>query len=121
MGLIPSPPGKIEAESIEFDGKNLRALSKKELRKIRGSEISMVFQEPMTSLNPVLTIGEQITEVLLQHKKITPREAQQRAIELLELVNIPMPEARLKEYPHNLSGGMRQRIMIAIAFQILSY
>jgi oligopeptide/dipeptide ABC transporter ATP-binding protein len=115
MGLIPSPPGKIEAESIEFDGKNLRALSKKELRKIRGSEISMVFQEPMTSLNPVLTIGEQITEVLLQHKKITPREAQQRAIELLELVNIPMPEARLKEYPHNLSGGMRQRIMIAIA------
>jgi len=115
MGLIQSPPGKIGADSIYFDGKNLRDLSKKELRRIRGNEISMVFQEPMTSLNPVLTIGEQITEVLLQHKKISFREARKRAVELLELVNIPMPEQRLKEYPHNLSGGMRQRVMIAIA------
>lgn len=100
---------------ILYKGKSLLSVSEQEIRQLRGKEISMVFQEPMTSLNPVLTVGYQITETLLAHLKITKQEAKKRAIELLNLVQIPNPEARFKEYPHQLSGGMRQRVMIAIA------
>lgn len=115
LRLIPSPPGKIVSGSILFHGKDLLKLSDEEMRDIRGDKISMIFQEPMTSLNPVLTIGRQISEVLELHRHCTKEEARTRILELLKLVNISEPERRIDEYPHQLSGGMRQRIMIAMA------
>ncbi len=114
LRLIPEPPGKI-AGSIRFNGKDLLKLSEKEMRAIRGNEISMIFQEPMTSLNPVLTVGRQIGETLRLHQGLNRQQAEARAIEMLKLVGIPAPERRVKEYPHQLSGGMRQRVMIAMA------
>jgi peptide/nickel transport system ATP-binding protein len=112
LRLIPEPPGKI-AGAIRFHGKDLLALSERDMRQIRGNEIGMIFQEPMTSLNPVLTVGHQIRETLRLHKR--DADADDRAVELLGLVGIPEPKRRLKEYPHQLSGGMRQRVMIAMA------
>ena len=114
LRLIPEPPGKI-AGTIRFNGKNLLALSDREMRQIRGNDISMVFQEPMTSLNPVLTIGRQITETVMLHEGVSRAAGNLRTIEMLRLVNIPEPERRLNQYPHELSGGMRQRVMIAMA------
>ena len=115
LRLIPSPPGNIVSGSILYHGKDLLELSDDEMRDIRGDKISMIFQEPMTSLNPVLTIGRQISEVLELHRHCTKDEARTRILELLKLVNISEPERRIDEYPHQLSGGMRQRIMIAMA------
>lgn len=115
LGLIPSPPGKIERGSILFEGKDLTKLSQGEMRKIRGNEISMIFQDPMTSLNPVFTVGNQITEVIRLHQHVKKKEAWTRAIDMLRLVGIPEPEKRMDQYPHEFSGGMRQRVMIAIA------
>ena len=115
LRLIASPPGKIVSGSIRFHGKDLLGFSDAEMRDIRGDKISMIFQEPMTSLNPVLTIGRQIGEVLELHRHCTKEEARIRILELLKMVNIPEPESRIDEYPHQLSGGMRQRIMIAMA------
>jgi peptide/nickel transport system ATP-binding protein len=115
LRLIASPPGKIVSGSIRFHGKDLLDFSDAEMRDIRGDKISMIFQEPMTSLNPVLTIGRQIGEVLELHRHCTKQEARSRILELLKMVNIPEPESRIDEYPHQLSGGMRQRIMIAMA------
>ncbi len=114
LRLIPSPPGK-SAGSIRFQGRDLLELPEPEMRKIRGNDISMIFQEPMTSLNPVLTIGRQITETLVLHQKLDKTAATARAIEMLRLANIPEPERRVTQYPHELSGGMRQRVMIAMA------
>src|SRR5438309_3822789 len=114
MRLIPEPPGKI-AGSIRFQGKDLLQLSEREMRAIRGNDISMIFQEPMTSLNPVLTVGRQIGETLRMHQGLDKQAAEARAIEMLTLVGIPEPTRRVREYPHQLSGGMRQRVMIAIA------
>jgi peptide/nickel transport system ATP-binding protein len=114
LRLIPEPPGKI-AGSIRFDGKELLKLSQAEMRDIRGNEISMIFQEPMTSLNPVLTVGRQIGETLRLHQGLDKKAAEQRAVEMLTLVGIPEPQRRVREYPHQLSGGMRQRVMIAMA------
>ncbi|QNO15693.1 ABC transporter ATP-binding protein [Alkalicella caledoniensis] len=115
MRLIPNPPGKIEDGEITFDGKDLLAMSEAEMRKIRGNEISMIFQEPMTSLNPVYTIGDQLTEAIKLHQGKNSKEATKHAIEMLKLVGIPLPDKRVNEYPHQLSGGMRQRVMIAMA------
>jgi oligopeptide/dipeptide ABC transporter ATP-binding protein len=115
LRLIPDPPGRVTAGEIIFAGRNLLNLSEEEMREIRGGEIGMVFQEPMTSLNPVLTIGRQITETVEQHRRLDAAAADKRAIELLGLVGIADAPRRLKQYPHQLSGGMRQRIMIAIA------
>ena len=115
LGLIPDPPGRIVGGEIIFAGRDLRKLSEDQMREVRGGDIGMVFQEPMTSLNPVLTIGRQITEMLEQHRGSDRAAAQARAVELLGLVGIADPQRRLKQYPHQLSGGMRQRIMIAIA------
>ncbi len=115
LRLIPNPPGRITQGEILFAGRDLMKISDEEMRQVRGRDIGMVFQEPMTSLNPVLTIGRQITEALEQHQGATQAAAHQRAIELLGLVGIAEPQRRLKQYPHQLSGGMRQRIMIAIA------
>ncbi|HEU5090454.1 MAG TPA: ABC transporter ATP-binding protein [Roseiflexaceae bacterium] len=114
MRLIPSPPGKIAAGKIMFDGENLLDLSEDEMRNVRGNRIAMIFQDPMTSLNPVLTIGRQITESLELHMKLSQREAKSRAIELLSLVGIPSAARRIDDYPHQFSGGMRQRVMIAM-------
>jgi len=114
LRLIPEPPGKI-AGAIRFNGKNLLDLSEAEMRDIRGNEISMIFQEPMTSLNPVLTVGRQIGETLRLHQGMSAQQAEDRAVDMLKLVGIPEPERRVREYPHQLSGGMRQRVMIAIA------
>jgi peptide/nickel transport system ATP-binding protein len=114
LRLIQSP-GKIKSGEILFDGKDLLQLSEKDMRKIRGNEISMIFQEPMTSLNPVFTIGEQISEVYQIHRNLSKREAKEKSIEMLKLVGIPSPEKRIDQYPHELSGGMRQRVMIAMA------
>jgi oligopeptide/dipeptide ABC transporter ATP-binding protein len=115
LRLIPDPPGRIVAGEVLFEGRDLLTLPEEAMREIRGGDIGMVFQEPMTSLNPVLTIGRQITETLEQHRGMDRSAAQKRAIELLGLVGIAAPAHRLKQYPHQLSGGMRQRIMIAIA------
>ncbi len=114
LRLIQTPPGKI-AGKIMFQGRNLLECSDAEMRKIRGKEISMIFQEPMTSLNPVLNVGRQIGESLRLHEGLSAREAERRAVDILTLVGIPAPERRVKEFPHQLSGGMRQRVMIAIA------
>jgi len=116
LRLIPEPPGHILPGSfIEFESHNLLTLPPRELRAVRGNRIAMVFQEPMTSLNPVLTIGHQVAEAALVHQKLSRSEARKRAIELLRLVGIPDPETRVDDYPHQLSGGMRQRAMIAMA------
>ena len=115
MQLIPSPPGKIVKGEIYFRGTDLLTLSEAEMRKIRGRSISMIFQEPMTSLNPVFQVGDQISEILQLHEGISRKEAWERSIEMLRRVGIPSPERRVKEYPHHLSGGMRQRAMIAMA------
>ena len=115
MGLIPSPPGKIENGEIIFEGKDLKNISEKEWRKIRGNQISMIFQEPMTSLNPLFTIGNQLIEAIRLHTATSKNGAKARSIELLKLVGIPRAEGILSEYPHQLSGGMRQRVMIAMA------
>src|SRR5881227_1472742 len=115
MRLIPEPPGRIVGGSVKLDGRDLLALDERAMRQVRGKDISMIFQEPMTSLNPVMTVGNQIAEALLLHEGLSQRDALHRAVEILKLVRIPEPEQRLKEYPHQLSGGMRQRVMIAMA------
>ena len=115
LRLIPDPPGRVVGGSIRFMGMDILALSDAEIRKVRGRRIAMVFQEPMTSLNPVLTIGRQLTETLEHHLGMTRNAARARAVELLGMVGISDPERRLKQYPHHLSGGMRQRVMIAMA------
>lgn len=115
MKLIPTPPGVYRNGQIEFDGKDLIQLSNKEMESIRGSSIGMIFQDPMTSLNPTMTIGKQISEGLIKHQGLSKSEALDRAVEMLRLVGIPNPELRVKQYPHEFSGGMRQRAMIAIA------
>jgi len=115
LRLIPSPPGQIVSGEILFDGINLLQLKEKEMEKIRGNDISMIFQEPMTSLNPVFTIGDQIMEAILFHQGLGKAEARRRAIDMLDRVKIPSPEIRVDAYPHQLSGGMRQRAMIAMA------
>ncbi|CAN0475671.1 unnamed protein product, partial [Phaeothamnion confervicola] len=114
MGLV-APPGKVEAAAVAFDGRDVLKLSPDERRKLRGGQMSMIFQEPMTSLNPVHTIGQQIVEAILAHTTLSPQAAKARAIEMLELVRIPSPAQRVDDYPHSLSGGMRQRVMIAMA------
>lgn len=115
MGLVPSPGGKIVDGEILLNGKDLVKLSEKDLCKVRGNDISMIFQEPMTSLNPVLTIGDQVTEVLMYHQKLPKNQAVKKAIELLRLVGFSRADEIINDYPHRLSGGMRQRVMIAIA------
>ena len=115
MRLIPAPPGRIVSGSIKLAGRDLLKSSEEEMRDVRGNEISMIFQEPMTSLNPVMTIGKQISEALILHRDMDRKAAMKRAIEMLDLVRIPEPAQRAKEYPHQLSGGMRQRAMIAMA------
>jgi len=114
MRLIPNPPGKIAGGRVMFDGEDLLQLSEPDMRHIRGNRIAMIFQDPMTSLNPVLTIGRQITESLELHMKLSNREARRRAVELLQMVGIPSADRRLDDYPHQFSGGMRQRVMIAM-------
>ncbi|HLQ70392.1 MAG TPA: ABC transporter ATP-binding protein, partial [Bacillota bacterium] len=115
MRLIPNPPGKISNGTIRFKDQDITTLSEKEMRAIRGVDISMIFQDPMTALNPTLTIGNQLMEGVMQHQNIQRKEAKEKAIEMMNLVGIPNPEERLKQYPHQFSGGMRQRIVIAIA------
>ncbi|MCG8335865.1 MAG: ABC transporter ATP-binding protein [Proteobacteria bacterium] len=115
MKLIPMPPGRIVDGSINFDGIDITGLSMEKMREIRGKRIAMIFQEPMTSLNPVFTIGDQISEMFMLHEKVDKKEAWERSIDMLRKVQIPAPEKRVYEYPHQLSGGMRQRAMIAMA------
>ena len=115
MGLVPQPPGKIAGGAIRLAGENLLAASERRMRQVRGNEVSMIFQEPMTSLNPVYTVGDQIAETVIEHEGLSTRDAVDRAIEMLRAVKIPAPEQRVREYPHQLSGGMRQRVMIAMA------
>lgn len=115
MRLNPSPPSRIKSGSVKFDGQELLTLSEKEMQSVRGNKIGMIFQDPMTSLNPTLTVGAQITEGLIKHQNVSKAEATARAIEMLQLVGIPNPAQRVKQYPHQFSGGMRQRVMIAIA------
>jgi peptide/nickel transport system ATP-binding protein/oligopeptide transport system ATP-binding protein len=115
LRLIAEPPGKIVSGQVLFDGTDLLKLSKDEIRRIRGCKISMVFQEPLTALNPVLTVGRQLTEALEMHQGMSPEEARAEAVRLLKSVGIPHPEQRVKDYPHRFSGGMRQRAMIAMA------
>jgi len=115
MRLVPDPPGRIVSGTIKLGGRDLLTLNEEEMRKVRGNEISMIFQEPMTSLNPVMTIGKQISEALILHRNLSRKQAMKRAVEMLDLVRIPEPRQRAKEYPHQLSGGMRQRAMIAMA------
>ncbi len=115
MRLVPDPPGRIAGGSVKLAGVDLLALDEAAMRSFRGKDIAMIFQEPMTSLNPVLNIGSQIAETLLLHEKLSRREAWDKAVEMLRLTKIPEPEQRAKEYPHQLSGGMRQRAMIAMA------
>ena len=115
MRLIPDPPGKVTGGRILFNGRDLLKATESQMRKIRGADISMIFQDPMTALNPTLTIGEQIMEGIRQHHDVSKREAKQKAIDMLKLVSIPNPEERLTQYPHQFSGGMRQRIVIAMS------
>jgi peptide/nickel transport system ATP-binding protein len=115
MRLIPDPPGRIVSGAVKLAGRNLLELTEEQMRKVRGNDISMIFQEPMTSLNPVMTIGKQIAEALILHRDMNRKAALKRAVEMLDLVRIPEPQQRAKEYPHQLSGGMRQRAMIAMA------
>jgi oligopeptide/dipeptide ABC transporter ATP-binding protein len=115
MRLIPDPPGKIVQGSIRFDGRDLVTLPAEEMRKIRGNRIGMIFQEPMTSLNPVFTVGDQIIEAVVLHKGVSYEQGRARAVEMLRKVGIPSPESRVDDYPHQMSGGMRQRVMIAMA------
>ncbi|MEK8049989.1 ABC transporter ATP-binding protein [Ideonella sp. DXS22W] len=115
MKLLPMPPGRIAAGQVRWQGRDLVNVSADEMRAIRAKEIAIVFQEPMTSLNPVYTVGEQIAESIRLHEGLSKAEAMNRAVEMLKLVNIPTPERRVKDYPHQFSGGMRQRVMIAIA------
>jgi peptide/nickel transport system ATP-binding protein len=115
MRLVPDPPGRIVGGSVELEGTDLLGLDEDKMRTIRGNRISMIFQEPMTSLNPVMRIGDQITETVRLHRTMTRKEAWEQAVEMLRLVRIPVPERRAQEYPHQLSGGMRQRVMIAMA------
>ncbi len=115
LRLIPKPPGEIVGGEIRFQGKNLAFCTEDEIREIRGRDISMIFQEPMTSLNPVLSIGLQLTEPMMAHLKMSEAEAKERAVKLLELVGINEPRRRIEQYPHHLSGGMRQRVMIAMS------
>jgi oligopeptide transport system ATP-binding protein len=115
MGLIPNPPGRVVGGELLFQGRDLLRLNGGQLRQLRGNQISMIFQDPMTSLNPVFTIGYQLEETIKTHTRLSGRAAQQRAVEMLERVGIPAAEKRLKDYPHNFSGGMRQRVVIAIA------
>jgi peptide/nickel transport system ATP-binding protein len=115
LRLVPSPPGRIVGGAIRFEGSDLLTRSEAEMRQLRGNDISMIFQEPMTSLNPVLTIGHQIAETLTLHQGLSRRAALDRAVEMLTLVRIPEAERRIRQYPHHLSGGMRQRVMIAMA------
>ncbi|ERK30134.1 ABC transporter ATP-binding protein [Clostridium intestinale] len=107
--------GKLVGGEVNFDGKNIKDMPEKEMEKIRGNDIGMIFQDPMTSLNPVFTVGQQLTEPLIKHRKISKKEAEKLAIDMLNLVGIPSPEQRMKQYPHEFSGGMRQRVMIAMA------
>ncbi len=113
--LIPDPPGRIAGGRILFEGQDLLEYSERRMRRIRGNQISMIFQEPMTSLNPVFSVGEQVGEVIRLHKGLSRAEVRQRVVEMFRLVGIPAPETRLSEYPHQMSGGMRQRVMIAMA------
>jgi peptide/nickel transport system ATP-binding protein len=113
--LVPNPPGRVVGGSVTLEGTDLLELDEAEMRKIRGNRISMIFQEPMTSLNPVMRIGDQITEAVRLHRPISAREAWKQAVDMLRLVRIPEPERRAQEYPHQMSGGMRQRAMIAMA------
>ncbi|HHW49331.1 MAG TPA: ABC transporter ATP-binding protein [Clostridiaceae bacterium] len=115
IGLLQTPPARIVKGEIIFKGEDLLKKSKEEMRKIRGKDISMIFQEPMTSLNPVFTVGHQISEVIMQHQNLPKKEALSKTMDMLKLVRIPLPEKVIKQYPHQLSGGMRQRVMIAIA------
>jgi len=115
LRLIPMPPGRIVQGSIEFEGRDLTRISEKEMQAMRGRDISMIFQEPMTALNPVFTVGNQMVDILRRHKKLTSRQARNEAIDMLATVGIPAPKKRIDEYPHQLSGGMRQRVMIAMA------
>jgi len=115
MRLIPQPPGKIVGGKVLFDGKDLLKISEEEMRRVRGNKIAMIFQDPMTSLNPVLTINQQVSEALMLHLGMTKEQARQRSIELLDTVGIPEAEDRIDDYPHQFSGGMRQRVMIAMA------
>ena len=115
MRLIAEPPGKIANGEILFEGKNLLKMKEKQMQKVRGKDIAMIFQEPMTSLNPLYTCGSQIAEAILLHNKCSKQEAWERAVEILKMVGVPSPEKRAQSYPHELSGGMRQRVMIAMA------
>jgi oligopeptide/dipeptide ABC transporter ATP-binding protein len=115
MRLIPMPPGRIAGGEIFFEGKDLLRLPESQMRKVRGKSISMIFQEPMTSLNPVFPVGDQVSEIITLHEKLSSREARDRVIEAFRLVRIPAPESRIDDYPHQMSGGMRQRVMIAMA------
>jgi peptide/nickel transport system ATP-binding protein len=115
MRLIPDPPGRIIGGKVMLEGTDLLQLSEPEMRKVRGNRVSMIFQEPMTSLNPVITVGRQISQALMMHQGMSKSEAMERAVEMLRLVKVPEPAQRVKEYPHQLSGGMRQRVMIAMA------
>ncbi|GEN52893.1 ABC transporter ATP-binding protein [Halobacillus faecis] len=115
MHLIPKPPGRIKEGEILFEGRDLAKMSEKQMQKIRGKEISMIFQDPMTSLNPTMKVGNQIMEGLIKHQKMSKPQARKRVVELLELVGIPDAENRMKQYPHQFSGGMRQRVVVAIA------
>ncbi|SFF74082.1 oligopeptide transport system ATP-binding protein [Halobacillus alkaliphilus] len=115
MQLIPKPPGRIKEGEILFEGRDLTKMSEKQMQKIRGKEMAMIFQDPMTSLNPTMKVGNQIMEGLIKHQKMDRAQARKRVVELLELVGIPDPESRLKQYPHQFSGGMRQRVVVAIA------